>query len=81
MEASHRSYHSMLKTSSSWNPIDKGVENSMQGSICMKMPPPNQIWDSSLLKQVLRTCIPNDYISIKMILDNYDDLANLREHV
>jgi hypothetical protein len=35
---------------------------------------PCHIRNYFLLIQVLRTCIPKDYISTKMTLNNYDDL-------
>jgi hypothetical protein len=42
---------------------------------------PYQIRDSYLSKCVLKTRIPRDYIAIKITLDNYDGLTDLREHV
>jgi hypothetical protein len=42
---------------------------------------PHQIRDSLLSRWVLHTRIPKDYISTKMTLDNYNDLAYPEEHV
>jgi hypothetical protein len=41
----------------------------------------NQWKGSSLSKQVLNTQLPEDYISIKISMDNYDGLVYPRERV
>lgn len=37
---------------------------------------PHKIWDSLMSRQLLRTRIPNNYISTKMTLDNYNCLTD-----
>lgn len=40
---------------------------------------PHQVWGSLLFKEALNTWTHMDYISIKISLENYDSVADLRD--
>lgn len=73
----------MLETSSSLEPYRHRIEKQLIGEYMNEDVYTLLIRFEILFlsKQVLHTRIPKEYISIKMTLNNYDGLANPREHV
>lgn len=82
MKVSHQSFHSKLQTSSSLEPYrHRSGKHLTREYMHEDVYTLYHIRDSSLLRWMLCTRISKDYISTKMILDNYDGLANSMEHV
>ena len=81
-EISHHSRCSMLDSSSSSDlhrekPWKRDEENSRHHQPDHQ----KQVEGSSLSKRVLETKVPNEYLSIKMNLDNYNGLTDPQEHI
>jgi len=79
---SYRSHHPTLESFSSLKPPRQKLGRSLTKRYFYDVAHCTQEIKGSLLsKQVLGTHVLKDYISKKMTLDNYDELANPWEHI
>jgi hypothetical protein len=81
-EISHQSHHSLPKSSRSLEFIRQKFESSITSQHHQnETSSTHKIKEYLLSKRVLYTHMIKGYISIKITLDNYDDLINPSEHV